>query len=273
MAEGVTSGSVRLVYRDEGEGEPVVLLHGWPDTGAMWEPVGARLLEHGWRTVRPDLRGCGASDKPTEVADYAMAHLVADVTGLLDDLGLERAHLVGHDWGAALAWAVALLAPSRVSSLTAVSVGHPVAFAGAGVEQMARSWYTYLFAQPELGEALLRWRDHEVIRQWMRHPEAERIVVELERTGQLSTHLNWYRANLSAWSFLAEPLELPAVGVPVLGVWSSKDPALCERQMTDSARHCSAGFTYRRLEGVGHWVPLEAPEELAALVDEHLRSL
>lgn len=267
----VVNGTVRLHVEVSGEasgGPTALLLHGWPDTGTMWDEVATRLVEAGFRVAVPDLRGCGRSDKPREVEDYQMAHLVEDVAALVDALGGEAVTLVGHDWGAALAWAVSTLRADLVDRLVAVSVGHPSAFFAAGIAQQVKSWYTLLFWHEGLGEAFLRRNDYEALRHWSGHPRAQAVIDELERDGQMTTHLLWYRANLSPWAFVVDPPVLAPVRVPVLGVWSSGDFALGERQMTDSELHCAKGFTYRRVEGCGHWVPIEAASELAeAIVD------
>ncbi len=262
----VESGAGGLFVRDAGEGPPVLLLHGWPDTGALWDGVVADLVAAGRRCLTPDLRGCGRSGKPTEVGRYAMAELVGDVVTLIEAAGAGPLTLVGHDWGAALAWVVATYRPDLVRSLVAVSVGHPSAFRSGGFEQLRRSWYTLLFQFEGLGEAVLRQDDYAVLRRWFAHPRADEVVAELERDGQISTHLLWYRANLPPDAFIRPAPVLEPVAVPVLGVWSSADPALTEAQMRDSARYCASGFAYHRLEGVGHWVPYEAPGALADLV-------
>ena len=263
---------VKIVADDVGAGEAVLLLHGWPDTAALWDEVGAGLVARGARVITPDLRGCGRSDKPREVTAYAMGHLVADVLALLDEAGVESAHVVGHDWGAALAWAVATFAPRRVTSLAALAVGHPTAFRAAGLEQQLKSLYTQLFIREGLGEAFVRQNDYELLRAWFAHPRAPQVIAELERDDQLRCHLNWYRANLPADAFLVEPPRLPAVLAPTLGVWSSGDRALSESQMVESGRYCANGFTYVRLEDFGHWFPLEAGEEVTkVLSDFHSR--
>lgn len=259
----VANGPVRLSVRVSGEGPTVLLLHGWPDTSTMWDEVTTHLVGSGFSVAAPDLRGCGMSDKPRGVEDYQMAHLVEDVTAIIDHLGAKKVTLVGHDWGAALAWVVATFRPDLVERLVVVSVGHPTAFRGAGIEQQMKSWYMLLFWHEGLGEAFLRKNDYEALRYWSGHPRAEAVIEELERDGQMTTHLLWYRANVSPWAFVEEPPVLPPVSVPVLGVWSTGDFALSERQMVNSESHCAKGFTYRRFEGCGHWVPLEAPAELA----------
>src|SRR5690348_1802763 len=126
---------ITIHVRDTGTGTPVVLLHGWPDTGELWWHQIPVLAGAGYRVITPDLRGFGDSGKPTETAAYSGERLVGDVIGLLDALDVPRARLVGHDWGAAIAWMTAAVAGDRVSSVTALSVGHPSAFRSAGWRQ------------------------------------------------------------------------------------------------------------------------------------------
>ncbi|MHB2027305.1 MAG: alpha/beta fold hydrolase [Acidimicrobiales bacterium] len=269
----VANDDVTLRVRIEGarDGGAVVLLHGWPDTSTLWDEVAADLLEAGYLVVVPDLRGCGASDKPRDVASYAMAHLVEDVLAVvaaLGEYGVERVTLVGHDWGASLAWVVASRRPDLVERLVVVSVGHPTAFRSGGLEQQIKSWYTLLFYHEGVGEAFLRKNDYEALRHWSGHPRVEDVIRELERDGQMTTHLLWYRANIGPDAFVTDPPTLAPLRVAVLGLWSSGDFALSERQMTNSALYCEAGFTYQRLEGYGHWIPLEAPHELSRAIIE-----
>jgi pimeloyl-ACP methyl ester carboxylesterase len=259
----VENEGVQLVVHVEGDGPTILLLHGWPDTARLWNEVASNLVEAGFRVATPDLRGCGESDKPEAVEDYRMHHLVGDVTAIVARLGDERVTLVGHDWGANLAWCTAAFRPDLVERLVVVSVGHPTSFRSAGLEQQIKSWYTLLFFHEGVGEAFLRKNDYEAMRKWTRHPRVEEIITELERDGQMTTHLLWYRANLPPSSFVADPPVLPPIRVPVLGLWSSGDLALSEHQMTDSASYCDAGFTYVRYENYGHWLPIEAPREVS----------
>lgn len=263
----VEASGVKLFVRDLGAGPPVVLLHGWPDTGALFSEVATRLIESGHRCVVPDLRGCGRSDKPGDVAHYAMGELVGDAVAVIENLGAGPVTLVGHDWGAALAWVVATFRPDLVANLVAVSVGHPTSFRSGGFDQLRRSWYTLLFHYEGLGEAVLRQDDYAVLRKWFAHPRADEVIAELERDGQITTHLLWYRANLPPDAFVRPARVLAPVTVPVTGVWSSHDPALSESQMSGSAEYCAQGFTYHRIEGVGHWVPYEAPDALAEIIE------
>jgi pimeloyl-ACP methyl ester carboxylesterase len=261
---------VEIVVGVRGEGPTILLLHGWPDTSALWDDVGSRLVDAGYRVAAPDLRGCGRSTKPRTVAEYQMHVLMGDVAAVIDELGAGPVVLVGHDWGAALAWAVAAHLPTRVSHLVVLSVGHPTAFRSAGLDQQMRSWYTLLFNVEGLGEAFLRQRDYEAMRTWLRHPRVDQVIAE--RDGQMTTHLLWYRANLPPDAFVTDPPVLPAIVAPTLGVWSSRDLALTESQMTNSAAYCANGFTYRRLEGPGHWTPLEVPDDVAAAIVEFLHA-
>ena len=252
------------------DGRPVVLLHGFPDSGRLWRHQVAALSDDGFRTVVPDLRGYGGSDQPTEVGAYAIPFLAADVIGVLDGLGLERAHVVGHDWGAALAWAVASFAPERVHHLAVLSVGHPTSFGSAGLDQLEKSWYMLLFQHQGIAERWLSDDDWANFRSWSRHPDADDVIAELERTGSLTPGLNWYRANRPPESFVSPPLELPPVQSPTMGMWSSGDLALLESQMTGSQAYVAGPWRYERLDGPGHWMQLEAPEQVNRLLLDFL---
>ncbi|MFZ1062190.1 MAG: alpha/beta fold hydrolase [Acidimicrobiales bacterium] len=258
----VQNGEVTLSVEVQGEGPTILLLHGWPDTSAVWDLVAPALVARGYRVAVPDLRGCGRSSKPAETQDYAMHRLVGDVHAIIEALGPTRVSLVGHDWDANLAWVTTAYEPTMIERLVAVSVGHPTAFRSAGLEQQIKSWYTLLFFHEGVGEAFLRKNDYEAMRKWLGHPRVDSVIAELERDGQMSAHLRWYRANIPPEAFVARPPVLPPIQVPTLGVWSSADAALGERQMSDSAGYCADGFTFVRLDDVGHWIPLEAANEL-----------
>ena len=129
----VDVGGIGIEYEVTGKGPPVVLLHGFPDSGRRWRHQVSALVEAGFSTIVPDLRGYGASDKPEAVEEYSIPYLAGDVVAILDAVGVERAHIVGHDWGAALAWAFGSLLPDRVDHLVALSVGHPSSFVSAVV--------------------------------------------------------------------------------------------------------------------------------------------
>jgi pimeloyl-ACP methyl ester carboxylesterase len=261
--ERVSSGDVTLVVDVQGEGQPILLLHGWPDTAALWRAVTPHLVEAGFQVIAPDLRGCGRSDKPGAVEDYRMHLLVADVAAVIGSLAGGRSHLVGHDLGANLAWVTAAYLPAQVDRLVALSVGHPTSFFADNISQQIRSLYILLFEHPGIAEEWLLRDDARALRHWTGHPDADSVLADIERNGSLTTHLNWYRANITARNWVSAPPTLPAIAAPTLGIWSTNDLALTREQMTASADHCSNGFEFEQLEGPGHWIPLDAPEVLA----------
>jgi pimeloyl-ACP methyl ester carboxylesterase len=264
------SGGVGIEYEVTGEGRPVVLLHGFPDSGRLWRHQAAALADAGYRAIVPDMRGYGRSDKPEGPEAYAMHLLAGDVLAVLDDAGVERAHVVGHDWGAAVAWAVGAVLGDRVDRLVALSVGHPATFMSVGLEQQHRSWYMLLFQFAGVAEEWLSQEDWANLRSWGAHPDVDAVIADLERDGSLTPALNYYRANMRPEAFLARPLEVPAVKAPTMGVWSSGDFALTEAQMTRSAENVSGPWRYERIEGPGHWMQLEAPDEVNRLLLDFL---
>jgi pimeloyl-ACP methyl ester carboxylesterase len=268
----VERDGVQLCVRVEGEGPTILFLHGWPDTGIVWNDVAALCQRAGYRVLLADLRGCGMSSKPDATEAYAMAQLVGDVAAIIDQLGEGPVLLVGHDWGANLAWATTAFLPALVQKVAVLSVGHPTSFRSAGLSQQIKSWYTLLFWHEGLGERFLRRNDYQAMREWLGHPNVDAVIAELERDGQMSAHLRWYRANLPPEAFVSDPPILPPIQVPALGVWSTGDVALSEEQMKNSAQYCDAGFTYRRLEAFGHWVLLEAPGLVAEIILEFFQS-
>lgn len=248
----------------------VLLLHGWPDSHRLWRHQVPALTAAGFRAVAPDLRGFGDSDRPEDVAAYGLAHILGDVVGVLDHLGIGRAHVVGHDWGAAVAWALAALLPDRVDHLVALSVGHPAAFRAAGLPQREKSWYMLLFQFEGVAERWLSDDDYANFRSWSQHPDAEAAIADLSRPGALTASLNWYRANLPPVTLVEPALEVPPVVRPTMGLWSNGDMALVEENVTGSAAHVTAQWRYERIDDAGHWIPLEASDELTALLLDFL---
>lgn len=261
---------IELEVTDEGQGEAVLLLHGFPDSSALWRHQRPALLAAGYRVITPDLRGFGESSRPADIAAYRVTELLADISGLLDTLAVTRVHVVSHDWGASLGWLLAAQQPQRVASFTALSVGHPQAFYGAGMAQRARSWYMLLFQFEQLAERILAADDWAFLRDFSgHHAECERWVKDLARPGALTAALNWYRANAHpAQTF--RKLAFPRVAVRTLGLFGSADPYLEEAQMVASGAYVDAPWRYQRLEGAGHWLPLDRPQAVTALLLEWL---
>jgi pimeloyl-ACP methyl ester carboxylesterase len=251
-------------------GRPVLLLHGFPDSARLWRHQVPALAGAGFRVIAPDLRGFGRSDKPGGVDDYHLLHVAGDVLAVLDRLGVERAHVVGHDWGGALAWGIAALLADRVDHLVALATGHPTSFWSAGLAQRQRSWYMLLFQFP-VAEGWLSGDGWAGLREWAdTHPDIDGAIAAFGSPAALTAGLSWYRANIPPEAWVSPPVVLPPVEAPAMGVWSTGDRFLTEEQMTGSAAYCANGFRYERLEGVGHWMPLEAPDQLNALLLDFL---
>lgn len=261
---------VTLEVDDIGTGSPVMLLHGWPDTADLWRHQVPALVADHYRVIAPDLRGFGESSRPAEIQAYEMSHMVGDVIGVLDHLSIPQVHLVGHDWGAAISWMTAALVPDRVASLTALSVGHPTALRTAGWAQREKSWYMLLFQFPGVAERWLSADGFRNLREWSRHPDIQAVVERLADPEALAASLNLYRAILPPTRLIEPPLELPPVQAPAMGIWSSGDLALTEEAMRGSAAHVAGPWRYERLDGVGHWMQLEAPEAVNALLLDFL---
>jgi pimeloyl-ACP methyl ester carboxylesterase len=253
------------------DGDPaVLLLHGWPDTHALWRHQVDALVEAGYRTIAPDLRGFGDSDKPDPVDAYGLLTLAADVIGVLDHLEVQRVHVVGHDWGAVLGWALAAFAPERVATLAALSVGHPRAFREAGWKQREKSWYMLLFQFEGVAEQWLSNDGFTNFRAWAGHPDFDEVVARLSDPAALRASLAIYRANQPPEWLVTPAVDFPAIQCRTLGVWSTGDFALTERQMIDSATYVAAGWQYERIDGAGHWIPLDAAARLNTLLLGHL---
>jgi pimeloyl-ACP methyl ester carboxylesterase len=181
----------------EGEGPDVVLLHGFPDSIAMWRHQIPVLVKAGYRVIAPDLRGFGLSEAPEETKAYVVENYVADLASLLDVSGIEKVRLVGHDWGAAICWQFCMKYPERVDRFVAVSVGHPRAYIKSSIKQKIKAYYIILFQIKGLSEWIITRADWWLWRKMVRYDqEFERWKRELSRPGRLTAAINIYRANL-----------------------------------------------------------------------------
>ena len=265
----LTVGGLRLNVAQAGDGPVVLLLHGFPDSLQLWRDVAPRLVAAGYRVIALDQRGFGESDAPAGRHHYVIDRLVDDIAALLRALGVaEPVHVVGHDWGAVVTWCLAMTRPTLLRSAVAISVGHPREYALAGLEQKIKGLYTLGWQFTGLAERWLVARDWARLRHWLRqHPDPESCLRDLARAERLTAGLNWYRANLGA--ILTR--SWPPCRVPVLGVWSSEDHCLAEDQMARSSRRMAAPWGYERIDGAGHWLPLERPDRVAELALDWFR--
>jgi pimeloyl-ACP methyl ester carboxylesterase len=268
----IAGDGVTLTVLDEGQGHPVLLLHGFPDSSKVWRHQVPALADAGMRVIAPDLRGFGESDRPETVEDYAISRSVSDMAYVLDDLEVERAHVVGHDWGAGLAWAMAALAPERVARLVVMSVGHPNTRHQQSIEQREKGWYQLLFQFTGVAEELLMRDDWKLFRQWLRGDgDIERYMADMARPGALTAGLNWYRASAGPRFELERGRPFPAIDAPTLGLWSTRDNYLTEDQMVRSAEHVTGPWRYVRVDDASHWLQLDRPGQINDLLIEFLR--
>ena len=250
------------------DGDPVVLLHGFPQTSRSWRGVWPALADAGFRVVAPDLRGYSPDARPPEVEAYRLPLLVDDVVAVLHRLGADDAHVVGHDWGAAIAWNLAGRRPERVRTLTAVSVPHPIAFAEAlrsDPDQRRRSQYMRDWLSRDAEQSLLDGGLAQVFG-GIPQDEAEHYLEVLRQPGALTAALAYYRAQSRD-----DLTDLGPIHAPTLHVWSDEDLALGPTATYATRAHVAGPYRLEVLHGVSHWVPEQAPDRLAALLLEHLR--
>ena len=265
----IQGDGVELAVVDEGSGPAVLLIHGFPDSSHLWRHQIRALVDAGFRAIAPDLRGFGESDRPQEVSAYGVGKSVADMVAVLDALDVERAHVVAHDWGAAVGWALTAFAPERVDRFAVLSVGHPNALRYPSIEQRERSWYPLLFQFEGTAEELLRHDDWRLFKEWTRGDgDTERYLADLARPGALTAALNWYRASWRPDAELRERTPFPSVAADTLGIWSSRDHYLLEDQLTASAEYVIGEWRYERIEDASHWMQVDAPERLNELLVE-----
>lgn len=265
----ITVNNINLNVIIEGNGRPVILLHGFPDSSLIWRNQIAFLADHGFRVIAPDLRGFGDSDAPDGKENYHMDIIINDITALMDLFGVNRAPVVGHDWGAVVGWILAIKRPERVERYVAISVGHPRAYRSDFMQKL-RSWYAVLFQIPFLSEKGISAMNWFLLRKLTgNHAETTKWISDLSRKGRLTAGLNWYRANFSRILFE----DFPNVKVPVFGIWSSGDIFLSRGQMLKSAAYVDAPWRYERIDGASHWIPLDVPDYLNRLLLEHLESV
>jgi pimeloyl-ACP methyl ester carboxylesterase len=266
----ITANGLRFFVVDEGAGVPVVLLHGFPDTSRLWRRQVPALVGAGYRVIAPDLRGRGKSEKPERVEDYRLSNSVADVAGIMDALGVERAHIVGHDWGAAVAWLFASLQPQRVDHLVSLSVGHPATRGQPDLDALQKGWYRLLFQFPGI-ENTLQADDWYLVRTLFQGAsDLEQYLDDLSQPQALTAGLNWYRANMAPQRLMAPPPQLPPIQAATMGVFGVDDRYLTERAMLASAEYVHGAWRYERIERAGHWLPVEAPEQINRLLLEFL---
>ena len=273
------ANGLSFMVDEAGEGENVaVLLHGFPESRFSWRYQIPLLANLGWRVIAPDLRGYGESSRPKRKSDYEGGHLVDDVAGLFDAAGARRRLLIGHDWGAGIAWAFALDKRLPLDGLVIMNVPHPAVLARvmrASWRQPLRSWYMGFFQIPGLPEAMMTADGARAIGQAFTGMAVDKSRFPPEVTdvyrknalipGAMTAMINYYRANtgmLNRWGVTP-----PVIDVPTLMIWGEEDTALGIENTEGYGPYVSE-FTLHRLPGVSHWVQQEAPERVNALLSD-----
>jgi len=272
----VETNHIRLHVVEAGpkSGPPVILLHGFPEFWRGWVKQLPTLAEAGCRVIIPDQRGYNLSDKPQGVKAYNMHELVKDVIGLMEALDYEKVNLVGHDWGAEVAWMLATWNPERVHRLGIINAPHPAVmkrFLLRDLDQLRRSWYIFFFQLPWLPEAAMRANDWRGATRAMRasgkihtfkNEDIKKYKEAWSQPGAMTAMINWYRA--AARYQIRMPKD-PRVKVPTLMLWGTKDAALTHRMARPSMDYCDDGKLLFFPEAT-HWVQHEEADE----VNRHL---
>jgi pimeloyl-ACP methyl ester carboxylesterase len=253
------------------DGETVILLHGYPQSAASWKETMEWLADRGYRAIAPNLRGYSPGANPPEASEYSMGHLVGDVLGIADAQGVERFHLVGHDWGGALAWAVAGAYPTRLLSLTVLSTPHIAALLEVlrhPTTQSVRSAYMRFFRVQRVPEAMLNFANLTPAGLGLRLTRLPRASwrrdrAQLQRVGGLHGPLNWYRGAVKGSS------RPHLVGVPTMYVWGRRDPFFGRRAAELTATYVTGPYRFEEINA-GHWIVDRNAGDLQRLLGQHL---
>ena len=252
-------------------GKPVILLHGFPEAWFCWKHQMVQLAQAGYRVIAPDQRGYNISDKPERVEDYRVENLVEDVISIASEMSIDKFYLAGHDWGAGVAWMLALNNPERLEKLAILNVPHPTVFRSflkANISQRIKSLYILYFQLPYLPEftsSVFNWS--MVLNKMPDLSEEERneYIEAWRQPGAFTSMLNWYRA---AFRF---PPEIPAndyISTPTMIVWGKRDRFLDYRMAELSTKHCES-VRLEMLSDSSHWVMRDEPARVSELLIEH----
>lgn len=272
----ITVGDLTFSARAAGpeDGELVILLHGFPETSYGWTHQLPALGEAGYRAVAPDQRGYAEGARPADVTDYEIALLVQDAIGMADALGADRFHVVGHDWGAGVAWGLAGTAPERLRSLTIVSIPHPEAF-NMELTDMTSCQYQasayFDFFVSSAAENFFLANDAAGLRgvyEGVGEDAVDEYVRVLGNPTAINAALNWYRANIEDRAF--QTGTLGTITTPTLFMWSDMDDAICREPAEATEGYVSAPYRFEVLAGVNHWIPEVGAALVEPLLLEHL---
>lgn len=259
------------------DGPAVILLHGFPETSHMWESTMEHLHKKGYYCMAPDMRGYSSNARPKGVKNYSIQAIAKDVILIAEEKGLSDFHLMGHDWGSAVGWAIVGLYPQQVKSWVALSVPHLTALGKAvkyDEKQKKMSSYARTFQLRWLPESILKAKDFERLEKacwYLSSPE--QVVAYKSVFGEkraLTSALNYYRKNWKKMITIAEGLNISQIEIPTTLIWGSKDTALGRKSVEDTQKYMKGDYELVELEA-SHWLVQDQPEQVWKAMDEHLK--
>ena len=280
-----TVNGLRLHYAESGSGdELVILLHGFPEFWYSWRHQLPALGEH-WHVIAPDMRGYNLSDKPARVEDYRVDVIVDDIIGLIDHFGVQKAAIVGHDWGASVAWRVAQTYPERISRLVVMQVPPAAVWReNMSLRQLRRSWYMFFFQLPGLPEWMVTRKNFAAIDRTFTDSvgrngtfstaDIENYKEALRQPGAITAAINYYRANIGRLASRKTKKTSPNIDertrVPTLFIFAEQDFAIIPDTVRGTENYVDAPYREVRIPDSGHWVQNEAAEEVNTALIEFL---
>jgi len=275
---------IQMHYVSEGEGKLLLLLHGFPDFWYVWRFQIHELARH-FRVVAPDLRGYNKTDKPEGVDNYRLNLISADVLGLVHALGEEKATIVGHDWGGAVAWSFAAFNPEHIEKLIILNAPHPNAYitrTKTMFRQLQKSWYVFFFQTRDVPEEVLSRDNYSFLKNMLRQSLIKKNALteeDLEWYGKawsqpeaLTAALNYYRANMNPSTLFSQrTITFPKITSPTFVIWGEKDVALSKNLIADADRYVDAPYFIKYFPNCGHWVQLEEPNLVNNNITEFIR--
>ncbi len=276
--EFVAANGIRFHLRTQGDGPLVLLLHGFPQSSYAWRHLIPQLAAHGYRVVAPDLRGYGETSRPKRIRDYRISTLGDDVAALIAALGEPKAHLIGHDWGGAVAWETAFAHPEVVDRLVVINCPPAQALVRAwrtSLRQLRLSWYIFFFALPYLPERFLTRRHGGVLARFFEGGSFSADDLEIYRAaicrpGAASAALAYYRAASRTVLSDGRRLHDKTVASPTLVIWGEQDPALGKELTLHLDRYVRGPLRIEYLRDAGHWVVEQFPDRVADLLTNFL---
>ena len=279
------TNGIRMHFVEQGEGFPVLLLHGFPELWYSWRYQIPALANAGFHAIAPDLRGYGETDKPKGIEAYDMEHLVGDMIGLLDALEIERSVIVGHDWGGAIIWPMAWMYPNRVERVVSLNIpfhGHAQVRPTEAFRQIPDGRFNYIlyFQEPGRAEADIEpdiegWLEQTIRRiavkqDWIK-PETVKVFADAFKKGGITGPLNYYRNVDRNWELTAH-LAGTQINLPALMISAEKDPIL-RPEATGGMEAVVPNLIRYLVKDCGHWTQQEQPEEVNRVIVDYLSDL